>query len=121
MKKSTKATIAAVDIDDPKYQYIVDGIKLLAENGYEIGEYNPRRVSAWLVVNDQIPCVVVAENEQEAIDEAADSGAWDSLFMSEEYLTEYEANGWDDFFMRAGNASEPFWSEYLYIEKLIQA
>ena len=29
---------------------------------------------------------------------------------------EYNTNGWHDSYMYAGNASEPFWTEYLWIK-----
>jgi hypothetical protein len=39
----------------------------------------------------------------------------DSELMSDADHATYEANGWDDSFMRLGNAGEPFWTEYLGI------
>jgi len=121
MKASTRRAIEAVDINDDNYQYIVDGIKILAKNGYEIGEYNPHGVSAWLIQNDHTVAVAIGGYEQEAIDNTVDAGAWDSLMMSEADHIEYTENGWDDSFCYAGNACEAFWCEHLHITKLIQA
>jgi hypothetical protein len=36
--------------------------------------------------------------------------------MSDADHAEYNANGWHDSYMYAGNASEPFWTEYLWIK-----
>jgi len=121
VKKVTRDAIAAVSFDEENYQYIVDGIKMLSRNGYEIGEYNPHGTSAWLIQNDHTTCVVIGDHEQDACDAAADSGAWDSMKMSDEDYKEYSENGWDDSYSYAGNASEAFWTEHLYITKLITA
>ena len=59
-----------------------------------------------------------ANNEQDAIDEAVDAGKLDSELMSEADHAEYESNGWDDSYILAGNASEPFWSECLSIAEV---
>ena len=61
--------------------------------------------------------IVYADHEQDAFDIAVDAGKLDSHKMSEADHTEYSENGWDDSFITAGNASEPFWSEYLSISK----
>jgi len=98
-----------------------DGIKLLADAGYEIGENNPHGTSAWLIQNDHTTTVAIGDHEQEAIDNAVDAGAWNSLLMTETDHTKYDTNGWRDSFMYAGNASEPFWCENLHITKLVQA
>lgn len=94
--------------------YIDDAVRLLAEKGYEQGEYNPHNVRAWLVYDEHGHLgVVLGSHEQEALDEAADSGVLDRLLMSDEDYQEYSSNGWDDSYIHLGNASEPFWSEYL--------
>ena len=62
--------------------------------------------------------IVYANNEQDALDEAVDAGLMDCQIMSDEDYAEYTANGWEDLFMYAGNASEPFWSEYLGIKDI---
>lgn len=61
---------------------------------------------------------VWADCTQDAIDEAVDRGKLDSERMSDADFQEYEANGWDDSYMLAGNASEPFWTEYLSIQDI---
>ena len=59
-----------------------------------------------------------ANHCQEALDIMADSGMLDCMQMSESDHAEYEANGWSDSFLTAGNASEPFWQEYLVVEQI---
>jgi hypothetical protein len=59
--------------------------------------------------------IVYADNEQDALDAAVDSGKLDSELMSPEDHQEYLLNGWDDSFCYAGNASEPVWIENMAI------
>ena len=61
-------------------------------------------------------CVSYGNNEQEAIDNAVDDNLMDCQLMSDEDHAEYDTNGWHDSYMYAGNASEPFWTEYLWIK-----
>ena len=61
---------------------------------------------------------VHANSEQDAIDQAVDSGHMDCEAMSEADHMEYESNGWDDSYILAGNAGEPFWCEYLSIREV---
>ena len=61
---------------------------------------------------------VWSDCEQNALDEAVDSGHMDSERMSDEDHAEYAANGWGDSYILAGNASEPFWSHYLGIAEI---
>ena len=61
--------------------------------------------------------IVYANTSADALDEAVDAGKLDSERMSEDDYLEYSANGWEDSFIHAGNASEPFWSEYLSIQE----
>lgn len=98
-------------------QYEAAGIKLLSDSGYEVGDSNPHNVRAWVIVyaGDGPLGLVIGANETEAIDAAADSGVLDGLLMSPEDHSEYESNGWDDSYMLAGNASEPFWCENLHL------
>ncbi|MCY9864962.1 hypothetical protein OTK49_20820 [Vibrio coralliirubri] len=95
--------------------------KLLSDNGYEIGEYNPHNMSVWLIENDHTRCLAIGCHEQEAIDYAVDNGNWDSLKMSAADLAEYEQNEWHDSFIRAGNASEAFWAENTSMTKILTA
>lgn len=62
--------------------------------------------------------LVHADCEQDAFDIAADSGKLDVQLMSDEDYQEYDSKGWHDSFMCLGNASEPFWSEYLGIKQI---
>tara|TARA_R110000744_G_scaffold101158_1_gene195034 strand:- start:222 stop:638 length:417 start_codon:yes stop_codon:yes gene_type:complete len=92
------------------------GIAALTEAGYEAGEYNPHNVRAWVVGNEFGALgVVVGAHEQEALDEAVDSGFMDSELMSQQDYKEYSDNGWHDSYTYAGNASEAIWTEHLSI------
>ena len=93
--------------------------RLLAINGFSKGDYNPHRVRAWLIHNEvHFSFIAIGEHEQEAIDNCVDSNLWDSFMMSSEDYAEYESKQWDDSYILAGNASEPFWAEHLYIEAI---
>ena len=73
----------------------------------------------YCIYNEFGPIAFVwADSAQDAIDEAADAGKLDGQAMSDDDYAEYEANGWQDSFIFAGNASEPFWSEYLGIQEI---
>jgi hypothetical protein len=61
-------------------------------------------------------CISYAANESDALDNAVNEGLMDQQLMSEEDHSEYESNGWDDSYCLLGNASEPFWSENLWIK-----
>lgn len=63
---------------------------------------------------------VHANDEQEAIDLAADSGHLDCQLMAESDYADYQAKGWDDSYITAGNAGEPFWSVYLGISDITE-
>ena len=62
--------------------------------------------------------LVHADNEQDAFHIAADSGKLDCQQMSNADYMQYQMNGWDDSFMCLGNASDPFWSEYIGIKQI---
>lgn len=86
-------------------------MKIANKDGFKYGE------SAYLIGHELgLICVSYANNEQDALDYAVDEGFLDSERMTEEDHAEYDANGWDDSFIYAGNASEPFWSVYLWIK-----
>ena len=75
--------------------------------------------SRFIIFNEYGPIAIVyADHEQDALDIAVDSGNLDCQAMSDSDHTEYVLNGWDDSFICAGDASEPFWSEYLSISKI---
>ena len=93
---------------------IARGIAALADEGYDTGDYNPHDVRAWVIYTEfGERCIVTGANEQDALDNAADSGALDSDIMSDEDYQEYSSNGWGDSYIHLGNAGEPFWCEYL--------
>ena len=70
----------------------------------------------YCICNEFGPIAFVwADNESVALDEAIDAGKLDSEKMSSADYQEYSDNGWDDSYILAGNASEPFWCEYLSI------
>lgn len=94
-------------------------LRLMTINGFAPNEYNPHRVKCWLVRNEHTSCLAVGSSEQEAIDNCVDSHLWDSLLMSEDIFQEYDANGFDDSYVLAGNASEPFWFEHVLIQEII--
>ena len=93
--------------------------KLLEENGYEIGDYNPHNVKAWLVQNEHTICLAIGSCEQDSIDNCVNCDLWDSLKMSVDDQKEYGENNWHDSFIHAGNASELFWFENVHIEVVI--
>ena len=62
--------------------------------------------------------IVYADHEQDAIDAAVDNNMMDSQLMSDEDYYEYNRKGYFDSFILAGNACEPFWSEYLSISQI---
>jgi len=86
-------------------------IKIANKDGFRYGE------RAYLIGHEfGLICVSYGNNEQEAIDNAVDDGLMDCQLMSNEDHAEYNTNEWHDSYMYAGNASEPFWTEYLWIK-----
>lgn len=86
-------------------------LKIANKDGYRYGE------SAYLIGNEfGLLCVSYGYDERCALDSAADAGYMDSELMTDADHAEYEANGWHDSFIYAGNASEPFWAERLWIK-----
>ena len=75
----------------------------------------------YAICNEFGPIAFVhADNSAEALDVAADCGNLNCQLMSDADYLEYNANGWNDSFILAGNASEPFWSEYLTIHQIVR-
>ena len=62
--------------------------------------------------------VVVGYSVDDALDNLVNEGGFDRNLMSDEDYAEYSAKGWDDSYSLLGNASEPFWTEHVYIEEL---
>ena len=81
---------------------------------------NPNEGRGWnrtYAINNEfgVIAIVYANSEQGALDEAVDAGLMDSELMTPDDHAEYLVNDWDDSFLYAGNASEPFWCEHLGI------
>ena len=90
-------------------------IKRRLANPGESVFYNRR----FAICNEFGPIAFVhADCTQDAIDIAVDAGKLDSERMTNDDWQEYESNGWDDSYMLAGNASEPFWCKYLSIREI---
>ena len=69
--------------------------------------------SLWIIGHEYgALCAVWATNAQDALDAAVDADLLDSMLIPEDELSDYS----DDEIVRAGNASEPFFSEYLWIK-----
>jgi hypothetical protein len=86
-------------------------IKIANKDGFRWGE------KAYLIGHELgLMCVAYANNEQDALDYAVDAGYLDCQLMSDSDHAEYDSNGWHDSFLYAGSASEPLWSEYLWIK-----
>jgi len=86
-------------------------MKIANKDGFRYGE------NAYLIGNEYgLLCVAYGDYEGTALDNAVDAGYLDCQLMSDADHAEYDANGWHDSYMYAGNASEPFWSEYLWIK-----
>jgi len=86
-------------------------MKIANKDGFRLGQ------KAYLIGHEfGLICVAYGDCEQDAIDSAVDEGFMDSEKMSDEDYAEYSSNGWDDSYIYAGNASEPFWCNYLWIK-----
>jgi len=86
-------------------------LKIANKEGFKFGE------SAYLIGNEfGLLCVSYGYDERCALDSAVDAGYMDSERMTDADHAEYDANGWHDSFIYAGNASEPFWAERLWIK-----
>ena len=86
-------------------------MKIANKDGFRFGE------NAYLIGHEfGLICVSYGYDEQCALDNAVDAGYMDSERMADEDHAEHDANGWHDSFIYAGNASEPFWCNYLWIK-----
>ena len=87
-------------------------MKIANKDGFRWGQ------KAFLIGHEYgLICVSYGDCEQDAIDYAVDEGFMDSEKMSDEDYVEYASNGWDDSYITAGNASEAFWCQYLWIKR----
>ena len=83
--------------------------RLCLINGYD---------NAYHIADERRGAIVVGYNEQDALDNLINDGGFDRNLMTEDDYNEYNEKGWHDSFILAGNASEPFWSEHLYIKQI---
>ena len=89
----------------------MNNLNIANKDGFKWGE------KAYLIGNEfGLLCISYAHNEFDALDNAVDEGFMDSELMCQKDHQEYESNGWHDSFVYAGNASEPFWCEHLWIK-----
>jgi hypothetical protein len=92
--------------------------RLMTINGFAEGDYNPHNVRPYLIRNEHISCIAIGYHLQDAIDNIVNEDLWDSLQLDSGTYEEYEREGWDDSYILAGNASEPFWFEHVLVEDL---
>ena len=85
------------------------GRRLAAVNGYP---------KAFWIADESRGVVVVGYHEADALDNLVNDGGFDHNLMSEEDFAECLVNGWADSYTLLGNASEPFWTENLFIEEI---
>lgn len=118
--KTFKAHYGMANTDTDATQETRDyAAMLLREYGYKDGDYNPHGVGAYVFSNEfGVFAIGIGEHEQEAIDDAVDSNRFDCMKMSDDDYAEHESRGWEDSYMLAGNASEPFWTTYLHMERI---
>lgn len=94
-------------------------IALLAENGYELNEYNPHKVAAWLVKADGAEFIAIGSCEQFALDACVNENLWDQ-FLAESF-GDYEEYADESELYNLGNASELFWINHLMISHIVTA
>ena len=89
----------------------MSNLRIANQDGFRWGE------TAYIIGNEFGTLgVSYGWDERDALDHAADAGLLDCHLMGEEDHTEYSKNQWDDSYTHLGNASEPFWTEYLWIK-----
>ncbi|MGL4896351.1 MAG: hypothetical protein ACRC47_16145 [Shewanella sp.] len=94
-------------------------IALLAENGYNLNEYNPHRVAAWLIRAEGAEFIAIGSCEQFALNACVNENLWDH-FLAESF-DDYEESADESDLYNLGNASELFWIERLMISHIITA
>jgi hypothetical protein len=86
------------------------------------GDFNPHHVRPFLIHNEfGVLCVVYAQSEQDALDEAVDANRLDSCLVSAADYQEAEQEGHADEFANLGNAGEPFDLTYIGVIELKNA
>lgn len=96
-------------------RYFREDYKTLAKRLCIINGYN----KAYHIADEVKGAIVVGYCEQDALDNLINEGGFDRNLMDEATHKEYSDNGWHDSFIYAGNASEPFYCENLYINRVI--
>ena len=95
------------------YDFTLDADKVMSDNVTLQHEHQVGYSSLWILGNEFGPlCAVWAPHDQGALDAAVDADLLDSLLIPEADIDAYH----DDEVVRAGNASEPFASAYLWIK-----
>lgn len=84
--------------------------RLCIINGYD---------KAYHIADETKGAIVVGYCEQDALDNLINEGGFNRNLMNEVDHLEYKGNGWEDSYIYAGNACEPFFSENLHIERII--
>lgn len=78
------------------------------------GEFNPHKVRPFLIHNEfGTLAIVYADNEQDALDEAADADKLDSVQVDEEEYFKADEEGHSDEYANLGNAGQPFDLTYI--------
>lgn len=89
----------------------MSNLRIANRDGFKWGE------TAYIIGHEHgTMCVSYGNNECEALDHAVDAGFLDSERMSEEDHEEFKRKMWEDSYAYLGNASEAFWTEYLWIK-----
>ncbi|MGR5366968.1 hypothetical protein [Photobacterium damselae] len=94
-------------------------VSMLENDGCRIGEYNPYNRSVWLI-NDSI--LTLGDNEQEALDNAADNGLLSEYALSHDEYDERCKDEHDSSCLMLGNASDPYdGDEIVSIKRIMTA
>ena len=94
-------------------------VRMLENDGYKIGEYNPYNRSVWLI-NSSI--MSLGDNEQEALDNAADNGLLNEFALSYDEYDERCNDRHDSSCLMLGNASDPYDGDSItYIKRIMTA
>lgn len=94
-------------------------VTMLENDGYKIGEYNPYNRSVWLI-NGSV--MALGDNEQDALDNAADGGLLSEYALSHDEYDERCKDGHDSSCLMLGNASDPYdGDEIVSIKRIMTA
>lgn len=95
-------------------------VALLSDCGYELGEFNPHRVSAWLISAEGALFIAIGSHEQEALDNCVNVGLFDQ-FLADTFDHDDILDADESEFYNLGGASESFWISHLMMNKIVQA